>query len=289
VREDRAGLTERIRREQPRWADEDVYWSVEGIAEMDPVPFARWLRALAEEDDQVGTPERILAAEPTPYVIAASSERPLLDGGSALSRADRAELTQRLPPATWWSWTAGTACTATRRPSGWRPRGDPELAANSLYQPDLEPTPHGTARSTPWNANRRGGSFMSSRTTLARTLAAALAIARSPPPAGARATRRPGLDRRQVDRPHRPEPPLARRQDAAAQVAQRKGAAVAQGRYYASYGHTTPAPAAAQSSPTTARPGWRFAAGFAALLILVGSVTFAGRAFMRTRRTGATI
>jgi pimeloyl-ACP methyl ester carboxylesterase len=96
VREDRAGLTERIRGEQPRWADEDVYWSVEGIAEMDPVPFARWLRALAEEES-AGTPERILAAEPTPYVIAASSERPLLDGGSALGRPDRAELAHRLP------------------------------------------------------------------------------------------------------------------------------------------------------------------------------------------------
>ena len=30
-------------------------------------------------------------------MLAASSERPLLDGGSALSRADRAELTHRLP------------------------------------------------------------------------------------------------------------------------------------------------------------------------------------------------
>jgi pimeloyl-ACP methyl ester carboxylesterase len=96
VREDRAGLTTRIRREQPRWADEDVYWAVEGIAEMDPAPFAHWLRALAEEDS-VGTPDRILAAEPTPHVLAASSERPLLDGGSALSRADRAELTRGLP------------------------------------------------------------------------------------------------------------------------------------------------------------------------------------------------
>jgi pimeloyl-ACP methyl ester carboxylesterase len=96
VREDRASLTERIRREQPRWADEDVYWSVEGIAEMEPAPFARWLRALAEQEP-AGTPERILAAEPAPYVIAASSEQPLLDGGSALSRPDRAELAHRLP------------------------------------------------------------------------------------------------------------------------------------------------------------------------------------------------
>ena len=96
VLDDRAGLVERIRREQPRWADEDVFWAVEGIAEMDPVPFARRLRALAQEDS-VGTPERISMAEPTPYVLAASSERPLLDGGSALSRADRAELTHRLP------------------------------------------------------------------------------------------------------------------------------------------------------------------------------------------------
>lgn len=97
VREDRAGLTERIRRESTRWADEDVYWAVEGIAEMDPAPFTRRLRALAEEENPQRTPDRILAAEPTPYVIAASSERPLLDGGSALTRADRAELAHRLP------------------------------------------------------------------------------------------------------------------------------------------------------------------------------------------------
>jgi pimeloyl-ACP methyl ester carboxylesterase len=97
VREDRAGLIERIRRESPRWADEDVYWAVEGIAEMDPAPFARRLRALAEEEDPDGAPDRILEAAPTPYVIAATSERPLLDGGSALSRADRAALAHRLP------------------------------------------------------------------------------------------------------------------------------------------------------------------------------------------------
>ena len=96
VREDREGLVERIRREQPRWAGEDVRWAVEGIAEMDPAPFARRLRELAEEGS-VGTSQRILTAEPTPYVLAASSERPLLDGGSALSRADRAELAHRLP------------------------------------------------------------------------------------------------------------------------------------------------------------------------------------------------
>ena len=97
VREDRARLVERIRRESPRWAEEDVHWAVEGIAEMDPVPFARRLRTLASGADEESTPDRILAAAPTPYVIAASSERSLLDGGSALSRADRAELAQRLP------------------------------------------------------------------------------------------------------------------------------------------------------------------------------------------------
>ena len=42
VREDRAGLVERIRREQPRWADEDVRWAVEGIA-----GWIRSVRALA--------------------------------------------------------------------------------------------------------------------------------------------------------------------------------------------------------------------------------------------------
>jgi pimeloyl-ACP methyl ester carboxylesterase len=97
VREDRRPVVERIRRENPRWAEEDVEWAVEGIAEMDPAPFARRLRALASAADEPSAPERILAASPTPYVIAATSERSLLDGGSALSRADRAELAQRLP------------------------------------------------------------------------------------------------------------------------------------------------------------------------------------------------
>jgi pimeloyl-ACP methyl ester carboxylesterase len=97
VREDRATLVDRVRRESPRWAEEDVFWAVEGIAEMDPAPFARRLRALASAPDEQSAADRILAASPTPYVIAASSERLLLDGGSALSAMDRAELARRLP------------------------------------------------------------------------------------------------------------------------------------------------------------------------------------------------
>jgi pimeloyl-ACP methyl ester carboxylesterase len=97
VRKDRAALVERIRRESPRWADEDVFWAVEGIAEMDPAPFARGLRALASAPDEESAADRILAGSPAPYVLAASSERPLLDGGSALGHADRAELARRLP------------------------------------------------------------------------------------------------------------------------------------------------------------------------------------------------
>jgi pimeloyl-ACP methyl ester carboxylesterase len=117
VREDRAGLVARVRRDSPRWADEDVFWSVEGIAEMDPAPFARWLRALAEAPS-LGAPERILAAAPTPYVLAASSERPLLDGGSALSVADRAELAQRLPAGHLVELDGGH-CLHRDAPAGW--------------------------------------------------------------------------------------------------------------------------------------------------------------------------
>jgi hypothetical protein len=131
---------------------------------------------------------------------------------------------------------------------------------------------------------------MSSRTTLARTLAGALAIGALAAPAA-------------LARPAAPDWPAAKveparvvqnlrspdAQDAAAQVAQREGAAAAQGRYYASYRDTTPLQQPDQSVAGDGTPWMAIAAGFAALLILVGSVTFAGRAFMRTRRTGATV
>lgn len=94
VREDRRSVAERLRRDCPLWAEEDVHWAVEGFAQMDPEPFARRFAALAEDRRlRLHTPDRILAAAPAAYVLAGS----LPEGGSALSRADREELTRRLP------------------------------------------------------------------------------------------------------------------------------------------------------------------------------------------------
>ena len=129
---------------------------------------------------------------------------------------------------------------------------------------------------------------MSSRSTLARTLAGALAIGALAAPA---ALARPaGPDWPAGNIKQAPLVQNLRTPDAASQVAQGAGAAAAQGRYYASYGNVAPLQQPAQ--PVVADDGtpWMaIAAGFAALLILVGSVTLAGRAFMRTRRTGATV
>jgi pimeloyl-ACP methyl ester carboxylesterase len=95
---DRRPVVERVRAEHPGWADDDVHWAVQGIAEMDPAPFARWLRAIARDERLRGpTPDRVLGAAPEAYVLAARSELPFLEGGSALREADRAELERRLP------------------------------------------------------------------------------------------------------------------------------------------------------------------------------------------------
>jgi hypothetical protein len=132
---------------------------------------------------------------------------------------------------------------------------------------------------------------MSTRSNIARTLAGALSIAALAAPA---ALARPAGP----DAPAGTTPPARivqnlrtpDAQDAASQVAQRAGGAAAQGRYYASYGKPTPIQQPDRSvSADDGTPWMAIAAGFAALLILVGSVTLAGRAFMRTRRAGATV
>jgi pimeloyl-ACP methyl ester carboxylesterase len=99
VRADRRAVAARVRRECPRWDDDDVHWAVQGIAEMDPHPFARWLRALAGSSGLGTTPaDRIGTVAPSAHVLAALGDRSLLDGGSALAVADRAALETRLPP-----------------------------------------------------------------------------------------------------------------------------------------------------------------------------------------------
>jgi pimeloyl-ACP methyl ester carboxylesterase len=91
VRRDRAAIVERVRRENPPWSDEDVHWSVEGMAQMDAAPFARRFAALARTPPPDGS-ERIVSAAPDAYVIAA-----LPESGSVLSRRDRDRLSSRLP------------------------------------------------------------------------------------------------------------------------------------------------------------------------------------------------
>ena len=91
VRRDRAAIVERVRRENPPWSDEDVHWSVEGMAQMDAAPFARRFAALANEPPPDGS-ERIVSAAPDAHVIAA-----LPESGSAPSRRDRDRLSTRLP------------------------------------------------------------------------------------------------------------------------------------------------------------------------------------------------
>jgi pimeloyl-ACP methyl ester carboxylesterase len=99
VRDHRDVVLERVRRDCPSWADEDVRWAVEGIAQMDAAPFVRRLIALAQDERlRFHTPDRIVATAPSAYVLAAEGDRPFLEGGSALRRSDREELARRLPP-----------------------------------------------------------------------------------------------------------------------------------------------------------------------------------------------
>jgi pimeloyl-ACP methyl ester carboxylesterase len=98
VRADRRPVVARVRRDHPDWADEDVHWAVEGIARMDPAPFARRFRRIVQDDRlRMTLPDRVCAAAPQAHVLAARSERPFMDGGSALRDADREELARRLP------------------------------------------------------------------------------------------------------------------------------------------------------------------------------------------------
>jgi pimeloyl-ACP methyl ester carboxylesterase len=83
VRADREAVVRRIRQDNPRWADQDVHWAVEGIAQIDAEPFARRLAALAGE--QRSAAERIAAAAPEAYVLAGTE-------GSVLNARDRAAL-----------------------------------------------------------------------------------------------------------------------------------------------------------------------------------------------------
>jgi pimeloyl-ACP methyl ester carboxylesterase len=81
VRADRAAVVRRVRDDNPRWADEDVHWAVEGIAQIDAEPFARRFATLAGQS----AVERIRDA----YVLAGTD-------GSVLNARDRTALSRRL-------------------------------------------------------------------------------------------------------------------------------------------------------------------------------------------------
>jgi pimeloyl-ACP methyl ester carboxylesterase len=97
ARTDRQAVADRLRRECPLWAEEDIHWAVRGLAELDPMPFARRFTALALDRDlrEQRTPDRIIAAAPSAYVLAGVSLR-----------------------ATWSASQAAIAFTATRRTPG---------------------------------------------------------------------------------------------------------------------------------------------------------------------------
>jgi pimeloyl-ACP methyl ester carboxylesterase len=110
VRDDRRRIAERHRRDYPLWADEDIHWAVEGITRMEPEPFARRFRVLAASLQQ-HTPDRIMAAAPTAYVLAG-------DRGSVLSQPDRDELAERLPAGHMISIDGGH-CLHRDAPADW--------------------------------------------------------------------------------------------------------------------------------------------------------------------------
>ena len=153
---------------------------------------------------------------------------------------------------------------------------------------------------------------MSSRSTLARTLAGALAIAALAAPA---ALARPAQDpsagggtaqARSVQNLRSPDAQDAASgttaqarsvqnlrspdaEDAATQAVQSTGSASPQARYYASYGEPASIPQPARQVSTGGGTDWTMiAAALAALLILGGSAAMAGRSRLRTRRTAAT-
>jgi pimeloyl-ACP methyl ester carboxylesterase len=119
VRADRRPVVARVRREHPAWADEDVHWAVEGIAQMDPQPFARWLRRLATDEElRRPGPDRLVASAPAAHVLAGRDDRSFVDGGSALRDEDRAELARRLP-AGHVIEIAGGHCLHRDAPDAW--------------------------------------------------------------------------------------------------------------------------------------------------------------------------
>jgi pimeloyl-ACP methyl ester carboxylesterase len=118
VAEDRAAVARRIREDCPRWADQDVEHAVRGIERADAGAFAGWLEHLDTGGGELDTVARVLAVEPTPYVLAARSPKPFLEGGSAVSDSEREALRDGLPDG-WLIEIEGGHCLHRDAPDAW--------------------------------------------------------------------------------------------------------------------------------------------------------------------------
>lgn len=98
LQRDRAALTARIAGDSPRWATDDVYWSVEALAQTDLPGLDRLFdNVLSGEHGRFDIADRILGTHPVPWVLAATDRRPFSEGGTALVEPDRSRLEQALP------------------------------------------------------------------------------------------------------------------------------------------------------------------------------------------------
>lgn len=125
IRADHAGLPgrrrdllDRVRRDCPRWDELDVHWAVEGIAQMNPEPFARWLEGGTDVRPRFRLAERVLNLPETPFLLVAPRARPFGAGGSALVDPDRAGLERELAPDHLIS-IAGGHCLHRDAPAEW--------------------------------------------------------------------------------------------------------------------------------------------------------------------------
>ena len=114
VRIDRAAVEQFVRLDCPRWADDDVFWAVEGIARMDVAAYATWLESGVELD----VVEQALHTTPAPWVLAAISPKTFLEGGSALPDSERRRLAAELPPGHVIE-IAGGHCLHRDAPAAW--------------------------------------------------------------------------------------------------------------------------------------------------------------------------
>jgi pimeloyl-ACP methyl ester carboxylesterase len=118
VAADRAAVEDWVRHDCPRWTEEDVYWAVDGIAQMDASAFALWLEQMAGRGEGLNTAAQIAGLTPVPTVLAALSEHGFAEGGSALVGTDRQAVQDYLPPEKFLEIVGGH-CLHRDDPAAW--------------------------------------------------------------------------------------------------------------------------------------------------------------------------